>query len=775
MVPAIGAVLAFAGSGCTSAPHRPLPLAERVPESAHAVYRDASRLVREGRRSSAQPLLEALVESNPLFVAAHRQLQNLELRRGRRGELLARYGRLVEEHPDRAEATYLRARLWSDPERQEAGFRRACAVDPSCPWPYLGLGHVAMARGDLADAERAFARGLKVSPGHDEIRLGLAEAHFTRGRLAAAAAVLAERPFEVELDRRAQLHSRIAALQGRDAESFAVLADGLRESPRSELLAAALHGRLRSSGDLDEAARVLALLAPDSEGDPFFDALRAEAARIAGWTTEALLATRLATDANGHALRRRLLVDRGRYAEAVALERARFAALASLAVPVPAYERAVELATHWLDAPTDHAALRKELAECFRSLGWWSEARAVLVEAEGAEARELRTAIENDIVLEAELRALAREGYYGVGPSRSWSEFLEEASRPLSDTFGTGPLREAPSWSIPLVGEMIDPSPRTGGEHARAFADRGRLVLFAKLRSGPPEILSLPVVASLSLGPQGAHFVFTESPAIPSLRLAHGAALAGAALHTFGYIDLAALEEEHHRQLARIRADRQDPRRLYEEPIPQASGEERSIATEPLELARKLELRALEWAARQGGDPEQTLLADRFEETMVHEGAHLEDAHALLSRPTRALELVPRIVRSGFSAASVEAWLEMRAQCAALLRARNPYLALARCAEFVPATATGNTSHGRGYQELLERILREIDRSPERFPRLEFDRLLLPQLHRLSAEQIRTLAAAIATDLNLPVTTPRDDGWGSERRAERGAPGGIQR
>ena len=118
------------------------------------------------------------------------------------------------------------------------------------------------------------------------------------------------------------------------------------------------------------------------------------------------------------------------------------------------------------------------------------------------------------------------------------------------------------------------------------------------------------------------------------------------------------------------------------------------------------------------------------------------------------LELLPEFIARGFSPASIEAWLEMRAQCAALLRARNPHLALASCTAFLPSSRFQPTPHAVGYAELMERFVAELDRRRGELLELVPEANLLQQLHHLDAADIRSIAAKLAKELDLPVQHP---------------------
>src|SRR5262245_20423694 len=90
------ALLASALAGCESAPpHRDYFL----PESARAAFLEGCAAEADGHLDEALPRYRSAVLTAPHFVSAHRALQNVELARHRRGELLLRYGAWRDADP----------------------------------------------------------------------------------------------------------------------------------------------------------------------------------------------------------------------------------------------------------------------------------------------------------------------------------------------------------------------------------------------------------------------------------------------------------------------------------------------------------------------------------------------------------------------------------------------------------------------------------------------------------------------------------------------------
>jgi hypothetical protein len=166
-------------------------------------------------------------------------------------------------------------------------------------------------------------------------------------------------------------------------------------------------------------------------------------------------------------------------------------------------------------------------------------------------------------------------------------------------------------------------------------------------------------------------------------------------------------------------------------------------------VATKLELRALDdWRARDPSRDPAGLLAEALDGVLAHEIAHLEDAARFLPVSKSLWRHLATWFGLGFSPRRIEEWLEMRAECVALARARNPRLVLGAC--IGQATGGGSlTPHGGGYVELLERLVVVVDESPQDFPALDRSRNLLQQLDLLSRDEIRLAATRVLSDLGI--------------------------
>lgn len=141
-------------------------------------------------------------------------------------------------------------------------------------------------------------------------------------------------------------------------------------------------------------------------------------------------------------------------------------------------------------------------------------------------------------------------------------------------------------------------------------------------------------------------------------------------------------------------------------------------------------------------------LDDLIEVTATHEEGHLCDRTRFLPLSLHWGRALALLARSGFSPSGVEKRLEYRAQLTSLCVVPDPRMALAEILGAAETVEAGPTVHADAYTELAEDFLAALDRrllvEPERWPRIEGDRYLVHQLHRLGPEEVRTLALDVA-------------------------------
>ena len=141
-------------------------------------------------------------------------------------------------------------------------------------------------------------------------------------------------------------------------------------------------------------------------------------------------------------------------------------------------------------------------------------------------------------------------------------------------------------------------------------------------------------------------------------------------------------------------------------------------------------------------------MANRFETLMAHEVQHLVDARKFLPFWPNLLSNLYRFAALGFSAFRVESWLEERSQLHSLLLSGDAYAALAVTAGHL-GSGPIRTPHQRGYRDLLKRFVEYIYEHEDRFPAIDRKANILHQLYRLSEEEIREIAQALAEEEDL--------------------------
>jgi tetratricopeptide (TPR) repeat protein len=762
--PSWGLLLLLLLQGCYVA--QPARYRVRIDPGARSFYRHGLQASWWGHTEVAEDFFRRALQRDPGFVAAHRSLQNLKLERGERGTLLRNYRERLAQRPQDAASHYLLGRLYTDRHRQREAFETAHELDPSLPWSYLGLGHIALERGDDVGAFRAFHNGLRCQPQHRELQLGLAALFLRKGNLDEAAVLLQESSGLREQDEeRLILWAELELARDRARHAIRSLTDAVADAPDHSRLARTLLSLLRSHGKYADAREVLRRLGSQHrEGRENLARVLFLAAQKLGDDLQALQVLQGVThlSAAERAERRRILFRQGLLREALDHEEVRFAAMEELGFASDTM-RALRRETHSFveqSSPTSHDAV--ELARCCRDLGWLAEAQSVLRLARLRGVRRdptfrlLEEELQQQQQLEAELDAVARRTYWEFdqrGIVKPLEDFLQELAHRTQRIVGQDLVAAAPLISVWPVGSMLDPDPASGSSFARYFTNRGRLVVVGQRQSRPPEIMLLPALGTGRAGPQQAYLVLAEGVQVPSYLQHRGALLSGAALDRFMYVDLAAIEDDLAAFQLRLKLVG-DPRRLLQEPLePVEDSAELLSLREPLEVTLRLRLRALrEDQERRGEEDQAGFLAAAADAVLRHEEVHLEDAHHLLRSGWHLIRYIPELLARRLSAHRIEAWIEMRAQCGALARAQSPHWVLANCTGYLPVRGSGATPHADGYRELLQRMVSLIDRHPQRFHGIRRDRNLLQQLDRLEVEEIRWIAAKIAEQIDIELS-----------------------
>jgi hypothetical protein len=159
----------------------------------------------------------------------------------------------------------------------------------------------------------------------------------------------------------------------------------------------------------------------------------------------------------------------------------------------------------------------------------------------------------------------------------------------------------------------------------------------------------------------------------------------------------------------------------------------------------------------------------------LHEYGHMADAEEFLPLARSLHHVVSWLFSAGFSITAIEARLELRAELAALCATRDPELALAEIVRYAPRRAA-QLPHSLGFAELTRRFVDAVAARMDRgeLPRLERDKAILPQLWKLSAEELREVARELARDEGLVAGAGMEEGspGAMVARLRRGPPAG---
>jgi tetratricopeptide (TPR) repeat protein len=205
----------------------------------------------------ARHAFEEMLRRNPHATAARLELSELAMRRGdaRRAVKLAEEA--ATEAPSHAGAQLALVhtlRAAGDNARAETEVARLLEANPRATVLWVEQGSLALERGDLATARRAFARAVALSPAAIDPLAGLMTAEARDGKVREARRLASTRlASDPDNPRVRVLAARAAALDGDGAEAERLLRDAVQLAP-SNPDAYALLGQLYVAGDrLDDA------------------------------------------------------------------------------------------------------------------------------------------------------------------------------------------------------------------------------------------------------------------------------------------------------------------------------------------------------------------------------------------------------------------------------------------------------------------------------------------------------------------------------------------
>ncbi len=710
---------------------------------AHQLGAAVSRLRAEGPLSVAEPERSwMLAQVAPLLEGlgpVRREVEALP----RSGLRLALLGMLAESAASARSELRLVARRSRD------------------PWLQLAYAGLCLRLGEHAQAVAAAARAR--TGASDFVRLealqlearGLVEL----GRLEEAVLRAREvQPLVAEDGRPWALAGEVLRRLGRVEEAREALLEALARAPRSEAFARRLADLLReeeSSVPPALWARVAALAAPEN---PEALVLLGHAAEARGEHAEALalLERALAAGANPVPVERRarhLLARLGRYQE---LERALEAALPETSRHAAGNLlggrwgalQAAAAAAPDLKAP---ASARLAFAQTLVGVGALEDARQVLEPLADEGGADLRARLLGHLEFEAALRREIEAGYRaGCRKQASLSidallqrvgELARRHLRPEESAALAAPqigLRR-----VALLGAWLDHRARSQAPLVKHFRSYGRYLVLGQRADQPCEaiLLSLGVLLEaaplVTRGQRHAHdFALGYDRVIRSYLDAQGGGLAGACLPDGLWLDADAALDAEHDSRALLRRDPALLEGARRQPVPTLEGPDGPFGLgDTGGLLPRLLARYVERTPGGRWGSLGTLHA--------HENGHVIDIRRHLPLWRGLPATLGLLLREGLSSARMEAVLERRAQLASVIDAPDPDLALAEMVEMLPAEQHEPEAHAAGYRDGLALLVRHIWSRPDLYPEIDRSRRVLPQLDRLSNEQLRAAARAV--------------------------------
>lgn len=667
---------------------------------------------REGLR-----VAESVLAEDAGNVLAHRLRQDILRDRGRRGLLLAEAEQRLQADPEAPLALYLRGRLRPMGPEQVADFERCTQVDPTFFWGWIGLGW-SLRRSEPARAMAIFRRLHDLAPGSRLVCTNLANSLLEMEKPAEAAAVYAELRALPGGEAVADLGLARVHLQ-RDArlEAWAPLLSALRARPYDAGVRGLLESYLRAGLSVDRLEQVREVLYQEPSRLEAF--VHAGGDKVLAEVFSRLGAPNLAREAlsyDGQPPRqaqtrrawRRAVLATGDVATYLADLRA------SLPVGLLDDERnqvrgrwVALLQGAWTEAqdPLADVTQVRELVAALRDAGLLDEADSVatfgIVRAGGSDAgslRQLRDEVRRVLGFEAAVRRVLYAGYLASTPP-SLAQTFDELRRVSQEILGEDVVGAPRVFSIPFVGSLVDPF---GDGLPQYFARFNKHLVLGQRLGLPAEGLLLTRLSVRDLDDEGevpvpvrAREVVGEDRSIQARTSLVGGDIAGVALIDNFVIDMDAVRDWSGTLLRMRQIGREDDGALLHDAVPKVSD-----PVEPLDAEWRLAL-----LAPVADDQVEAAVLDIIR---WHERAHLVDTFYFLPPEANVWRVFGLLLRNGFSATSVEADLEARAELVALAKSSHTRLVMAHIAGFCGQRFEGFSAHASGFERLARSLQRRL-------------------------------------------------------------------
>lgn len=762
---ALGSTLLALAASCSFGPElsRHARAVRPTPEAA-AHFRSAKESLTRGDVKGAEVHLREAVAADPDFVRARRALQDLQVSTFRRSQAYEEAEAELRRAPHSARAHYLMSRVREGTARRRH-LERALELDPYDGWARLGLAN---------DREEREGRGSGFELAEEAAILLPNEPDAALARIRSAwgrvpdfqldTLILGAAPWMKESPPIAEAAVRRLLTRSSDPVQHVLLSAVERSLPEAllsdsfcqaltELLERGVTVRLRDS--IESGLAALRKAGPYQVDLEIAHArLRASSLLTSGRAAEARIELERAYSLGERdpkflrCLRRARVADR-RYLDAIALESELLDQFGeTLGAPLTAAEECLLRAGgRASEAPGDPAAIQA-FAQCAVSAGWLDEGSELLAQAilggnTSFENRELLRQVDAARRFLSTMPGLLSEN---PTPAPGLLTSLRGLRRIGFEVLGFDPFEGSQVQNYLPVGILLQSDPSAPG--FPRFLDRyGFEIRLGKRWFGPVEAFALRRIASREIEgtilgrPYRGREVLGEGLPIFTRLERNGSHFAGTTLpgSVFLVLDPIASQAE---EVDRLRELQQTSPVDWKHPVlpPCATEAERWAADETWDLASRLTLAALE------RDPSPA--APRLLELVrLHEYGHLADAEAFLPLATSVHHVLAWLVSAGFSITAIEARLELRAELTALCATRDPELALAEIVRAAPRPAS-QVPHSLAFAELTRRFLREVAKRREQglYPGLDRAYPILPQLWKLEAEEIRSVALELARD-----------------------------
>jgi tetratricopeptide (TPR) repeat protein len=757
-------------AACAHAPALRTPASPR----AEALFARGVSLQARGDSAGAEAAFRAAIDVSPRFVRAHRALQILLEVDFRGHELRPLYRTLAETHRSEAVFHYLLGRILPEPEAQARAFRRALEREPDGYWGNLGMGYALFQDRSFRASRTYFERALKARPRAPKAWRFLAET-----RIASQ-----DFPKALEALRQASLHdpedtshavraAQILYLTGRSGDAFEVLLGVLDAEAYPSLAPRALLRRfLRDEGTHQTFRRAAGVEGKVLSSFPQAPAALAFAGYLALERGNAVRAADLLERAlAGGAPPSRVRLDLRRARFELGCHREGYDAWAARTRPLwdrednesAARYRTLGSAVGKAAAKPDDGGTLTGLGHALLDCGWVREAVPVFRRAAArgsGEAQEGLSRARTHLEFLRELRL-----YFG-GAYRRFLEHedggdLESVFRGVSalsrKVLGRDLGSGNPVRSFFLVGAVLDASPGTRSPLLEYFDSFNQVFILGRKAGGTPEAVLMTSVHRNRnqrfdhLGePVHCDYVAGEDFALESFNEYLGGALLGVTLLGRFYTNLDKTRDRDASDWRACLRARRHRVRLARFGSWRASGRREALVLDAGEgLAPLLRLAAYRGVEVEGANASPPPAArGAYRGVIDHEVMHVKDANRYLpvgAHPFAALGLA---IRHGFSQTSIEAAMEERAALAALTASARPHLELAHLLAFAPYPES-RLPHSRGYCRLLRQFLARLHDHAESYPAVDPGRNLCRQLHRLTAEEVRDIARALAREEGL--------------------------